>query len=149
MQLGEALHDQLARVLDLFRSWDANEDHMISKKEFRRALAELGVQADEEVVASLFQVAPGTAVTVVTFVSVVTSVRASHTSVMVSSRHTSATGLPPHTYTRLPMLATCPARLATWPIGITLHPSSSFRRRGTRTAAARSHTTRCTRTCGV
>ena len=56
MQLGEALHDQLARVVDLFRSWDENGDALISKGEFEHALAALGVQADEGVVASLFKV---------------------------------------------------------------------------------------------
>ena len=37
------LAKDLPRVIDLFKTWDTEGDGLVSKKEFKRALAELGL----------------------------------------------------------------------------------------------------------
>ena len=44
-QLRDALKQQAARVIDLFREWDDDDNGIVSKKEFRKALPMLGVEA--------------------------------------------------------------------------------------------------------
>ena len=42
-QLRDALAGEANRVIDLFRSWDENNDGFLSREEFRRALPMLGI----------------------------------------------------------------------------------------------------------
>ena len=44
-QLRKALTRQAVRVIDLFREWDENGDGRVTKKEFRRAMGMLGLEA--------------------------------------------------------------------------------------------------------
>ena len=56
-QLRAALGDEegLERVMDLFRAWDTDGDGMITKKEFRRAVATLGfAEVDKKQIDALF-----------------------------------------------------------------------------------------------
>ena len=53
-QLTEALATQMARVIDLFREWDDDENGLVSKLEFRRALPMLGLKVDRLVAEQLF-----------------------------------------------------------------------------------------------
>ena len=53
-QLREALVQNAARVIDLFREWDEDGDGQISKKEFEDAMPMLGLDVDVSVVDSLF-----------------------------------------------------------------------------------------------
>ena len=52
--LREALTSNASRVMDLFRDWDADGNGLIEKKEFRKAIRALGVQAPREEVDKLF-----------------------------------------------------------------------------------------------
>ena len=56
--LDESLHKELAskllRVMDLFRSADANHDGFISLGEFRRAFKDVGIEASEEELTAFF-----------------------------------------------------------------------------------------------
>jgi Ca2+-binding EF-hand superfamily protein len=54
-QLRQALARSSARLLDLFRAWDENNDGLISKKEFRQAVAALGYDVPKAEVESLFE----------------------------------------------------------------------------------------------
>ena len=53
-QLRNALQKNLARVIDLFRDWDDNQDGSISKVEFRRAMPLLGLKVDRADADALF-----------------------------------------------------------------------------------------------
>ena len=53
--LKKALDQHLARVVDLFREWDEDGNGQVSKREFRRALSLLGLQADRVHVDALFE----------------------------------------------------------------------------------------------
>ena len=53
-QLAAALKTNATRVLDLFRSWDANGDGQVSRAEFHRAMAELGLEVPKENIDQLF-----------------------------------------------------------------------------------------------
>ena len=53
-QLQAELSKNHARVLDLFRRWDDNFDGVIAKKEFQRAVVELGYSALPETIDALF-----------------------------------------------------------------------------------------------
>ena len=53
-QLRNALSSSFTRVLDLFKDWDDDENGMVSKSEFRKALPMLGLKVDRAVVEELF-----------------------------------------------------------------------------------------------
>ena len=53
-QIRDFLKFNKARVIDLFKAWDVDDDGSISKQEFRTAMALLGVKAHPRVVDSLF-----------------------------------------------------------------------------------------------
>ena len=53
-QLAAALRASSARVLDLFREWDANGDGEVSREEFHKAVAALGLQVPKKEIDSLF-----------------------------------------------------------------------------------------------
>ena len=53
-QLAEALRSNAARVLDLFRSWDANGDGEVSRAEFHKAVPALGLEVPKADVEELF-----------------------------------------------------------------------------------------------
>jgi len=44
-----------ARVMDLFRAWDTNEDGLLGKKELSKALGVLGIEASPKVVTEFFK----------------------------------------------------------------------------------------------
>ena len=44
----------MARVIDLFREWDDDEDGLVSRLEFRRALPMLGLKVEKTVAEELF-----------------------------------------------------------------------------------------------
>ena len=52
--LRDALSDNAVRVIDLFRDWDENQDGLISKQEFAKAMAPLGIQVSKEEAGALF-----------------------------------------------------------------------------------------------
>jgi len=52
--LRDALSDNAVRVIDLFRDWDENQDGLISKHEFAKAMAPLGIQVSKEEAGALF-----------------------------------------------------------------------------------------------
>ena len=47
-QIKQALHKNLARVIDLFREWDEDGSGNVSKKEFRKAMPMLGLRVARE-----------------------------------------------------------------------------------------------------
>ena len=53
-QLAGALKKNSARVLDLFRSWDADGDGEVSRKEFHRAMPALGLEVPKKDIDDLF-----------------------------------------------------------------------------------------------
>ena len=53
-QIGEALADNGARVMDLFREWDTNGDGSVDKKEFRENMVKLGLEVDKKEIDALF-----------------------------------------------------------------------------------------------
>jgi Ca2+-binding EF-hand superfamily protein len=53
--LREALTANASRVIDLFRMWDVDGNGTISKKEFHRAMREIGVEASKEDLYALFE----------------------------------------------------------------------------------------------
>lgn len=53
-QLATALKSDSGRVLDLFRSWDADGDGEVSKKEFHKAIPALGFDVPKSDVEELF-----------------------------------------------------------------------------------------------
>jgi hypothetical protein len=53
-QLASALRANSARVLDLFRSWDADGDGQVSRAEFHRAMPALGLDVPKETIDELF-----------------------------------------------------------------------------------------------
>jgi len=53
-QLREALVANAAKVIDLFKEWDENGDGRITKKEFRTAMPELGLDVPRKTVDALF-----------------------------------------------------------------------------------------------
>ena len=53
-QLGEALHNRLARVVDLFRAWDEDRSGTIDKKEFWLALCSRGLDVPRHAANALF-----------------------------------------------------------------------------------------------
>jgi len=53
-QLAQALHKNATRVLDLFRSWDANGDGQVSRAEFHKAMPALGLDVPKQVIDDLF-----------------------------------------------------------------------------------------------
>ena len=53
-QLAAALKSKAARVIDLFREWDGNKDGTVSKKEFRKAMPELGLDVPVDIIDALF-----------------------------------------------------------------------------------------------
>jgi len=55
-QLADMLAANAAKVLDLFRDWDADGDGLISKAEFHTVTAELGLQAKPAEIDALFAV---------------------------------------------------------------------------------------------
>ena len=53
-QIASALRASSARVLDLFREWDANGDGEVSREEFHRAIPALGLTVPKKEVDALF-----------------------------------------------------------------------------------------------
>ena len=53
-QLKNALRQNSTRVLDLFRSWDADGDGQVSRAEFHKAMPALGLDAPKETIDALF-----------------------------------------------------------------------------------------------
>ena len=53
-QLRDALSKNAVRVIDLFREWDSDGSGTVSKKEFAKAMPELGFDASEQDVSALF-----------------------------------------------------------------------------------------------
>ena len=53
-QLRDILSKNAVRVIDLFREWDEDGDGTVSKKEFRKAMKFLGVDASKEELDMLF-----------------------------------------------------------------------------------------------
>ena len=53
-QLRDALSKAAVRVIDLFREWDDDNSGMVSKEEFRRGMAEMGLKASIEEVDKVF-----------------------------------------------------------------------------------------------
>ena len=53
-QLRQILTDNAVRVIDLFRDWDDDEDGKVSKKEFRKAMAALGLKVGRKDADALF-----------------------------------------------------------------------------------------------
>lgn len=53
-QLAEALRSNATRVMDLFRSWDADGDGEVSRKEFHKAMPALGLEVPKADVDILF-----------------------------------------------------------------------------------------------
>jgi len=53
-QLAAALRENATRVMDLFRSWDANGDGQVSRAEFHRAMPALGLEVPKETIDELF-----------------------------------------------------------------------------------------------
>ena len=47
-QLRDALSKAAVRVIDLFREWDDDNSGMVSKEEFRRGMAEMGLKASKD-----------------------------------------------------------------------------------------------------
>ena len=54
VQLAEALRSNATRVMDLFRSWDADGDGEVSRKEFHKAMPALGLEVPKSDVEILF-----------------------------------------------------------------------------------------------
>ena len=54
LQIAEALRSNATRVLDLFRSWDADGDGEVSRKEFHKAMPALGLDVPKSDVDELF-----------------------------------------------------------------------------------------------
>ena len=54
-QLKLILSRDRKRVIDLFRSWDTNGDHRISKAEIGRAFIELGIEIPDNVLNEVFR----------------------------------------------------------------------------------------------
>ena len=53
-RIGAWLQSNMKKVVDLFRSWDASGDSLISPKEFRQAMDRLGLKLKADEVAALF-----------------------------------------------------------------------------------------------
>jgi Ca2+-binding EF-hand superfamily protein len=53
-QLRNALSASFTRVIDLFKDWDDDENGMVNKSEFRKALPMLGLKVDRSVAEELF-----------------------------------------------------------------------------------------------
>ena len=53
-QLRQILTDNAVRVIDLFRDWDDDEDGKVSQKEFRKAMAALGLKVGRKDADALF-----------------------------------------------------------------------------------------------
>jgi len=53
-QLANALRENSTRVLDLFRSWDADGDGQVSRAEFHKAMPALGLDVPKETIDELF-----------------------------------------------------------------------------------------------
>jgi len=53
-QLANALRENSTRVLDLFRSWDADGDGQVSRAEFHKAMAALGLEVEKQIIDDLF-----------------------------------------------------------------------------------------------
>ena len=53
-QLADALRKNSTRVLDLFRSWDADGDGEVTRKEFHKAMPNLGLEVPKESIDELF-----------------------------------------------------------------------------------------------
>jgi len=53
-QLANALRENSTRVLDLFRSWDADGDGQVSRAEFHKAMAALGLEVEKKIIDDLF-----------------------------------------------------------------------------------------------
>ena len=52
--LKEALALNATRVIDLFKTWDEDQDGTVSKKEFRRAMPMLGLELPRQDVDALY-----------------------------------------------------------------------------------------------
>ena len=52
-QIGNALRENGARIMDLFREWDTDNDGEVSRDEFHKAMPKLGLDVDKEVTNSL------------------------------------------------------------------------------------------------
>ena len=53
-QLADALRKNSTRVIDLFRSWDADGDGEVTRKEFHKAMPNLGLDVPKESIDELF-----------------------------------------------------------------------------------------------
>ena len=53
-QLRDALSKNAVRVIDLFRDWDDDQSGNVSKKEFRKAMGQLGFEAHRKEIDALF-----------------------------------------------------------------------------------------------
>ena len=52
--LKKALKENATRIIDLFKEWDEDGDGNVSKKEFLKALPQLGIDVDKETASTLF-----------------------------------------------------------------------------------------------
>ena len=53
-QLAKAIKANHVKVLDLFREWDTSGDGVISKKEFLKAMRQLGYDVPDKAIFKLF-----------------------------------------------------------------------------------------------
>mmetsp|Transcript_61387 Transcript_61387/g.162498 ORF Transcript_61387/g.162498 Transcript_61387/m.162498 type:complete len:831 (-) Transcript_61387:221-2713(-) len=53
-QIAAALHNRHTRVMDVFKAWDESGDGRISPREFRRAMASIGVRATKDELDGVF-----------------------------------------------------------------------------------------------
>jgi len=53
-QILSRLRKHAVRVIDIFRAWDEDRDGLVSRKEFRKAIAVLGLEASREDIDAVF-----------------------------------------------------------------------------------------------
>ena len=55
IQIRDALTKNAVRVIDLFRDWDDDNSGTVTKKEFRKAMGQLGLEAHRKEIDALFE----------------------------------------------------------------------------------------------